>query len=303
MSEHSFDLRAQCEGTTFGLDRRKRPLRLRCRNYAVPGSARCKRHADPSAVGKVEQAYLEAERRKRANRYTRWTVARLARLKEDRQLDLFVWADAYDQEWGRAIRRLIDERIEEEDEPPPYDASDWLWRRYLDRQERRKRDRALFTARLESACASAAERAVLAHGLPSWQTLRSLVYERDGGVCFVCGKPTPWEYYELGHLHDRCAGGSDHPENVVVMCITCNRLQKPVHDSRAEAIAWAKSTRSFNALRRSAPPLREVDWEECLEYWKGLSEQQRHDVVHSAIGWGSMIEDLRRELTVLEDAE
>lgn len=303
MPEHTYESRAQCEGTTFGLDRRKRPVRDRCRNYAVPGSTRCKRHVDPNAVGKVEQAYLEAERRKRANRHARWTVARLARLKEDRQLDLFVWGDAYDLARVATIRRLIDEYVEEDAKPPPYDASDWLWRQYIDRQERRQRDRESFEVRLDAACAAAAERAVLTHGLPSWQTLRSLVYERDGGVCFVCGKSTPWEYYELGHLHDRCAGGSDHPENVVVMCVTCNRLQKPVHHSRADAIAWAKSTRSFNGWRRSAPPLREVEWEECLAYWEGLPEQGRNDVLRSALDWGSMIEDVRRELTVLEDTE
>ena len=71
----------------------------------------------------------------------------------------------------------------------------------------------------------------------SWGAIRSRIWQRDRGVCQVCRERIPTVDYECGHIVDRCAGGSDLDDNLVVMCISCNRF-KPVHASRAEYDAW-----------------------------------------------------------------
>ncbi len=74
----------------------------------------------------------------------------------------------------------------------------------------------------------------------SWDTLRKHVYERDKGVCQVCGEWTAPEIYECGHVIDRCVGGLDELSNLVAMCICCNRL-KPEHATRAAYDEWILS--------------------------------------------------------------
>ena len=71
-----------------------------------------------------------------------------------------------------------------------------------------------------------------------WLHLRALVYERDHGVCQVCGDAIDRDSYECGHIIDRVVGGSDRLSNLVCMCITCNRL-KPLTETREQYIAWA----------------------------------------------------------------
>jgi 5-methylcytosine-specific restriction endonuclease McrA len=73
----------------------------------------------------------------------------------------------------------------------------------------------------------------------SWDQTRQLIWERDGGVCQVCGDAIEWREYECGHIIDRCVGGSDRLSNLVCMCIVCNRL-KPLTKTRAEYLAWAR---------------------------------------------------------------
>lgn len=70
-----------------------------------------------------------------------------------------------------------------------------------------------------------------------WKAIRKQVFQRDGGVCHVCGRDVSWDGYECGHIVDRVCGGTDRPSNLVTMCIICNRL-KPMHESRAEYLAW-----------------------------------------------------------------
>jgi HNH endonuclease len=71
-----------------------------------------------------------------------------------------------------------------------------------------------------------------------WLHLRVLVYERDHGVCQVCGDAIDRDSHECGHIIDRVVGGSDRLSNLVCMCITCNRL-KPLTETREQYIAWA----------------------------------------------------------------
>ena len=58
--------------------------------------------------------------------------------------------------------------------------------------------------------------------------LYNLVYDRDGGKCFICGK-----YIERGtpphHIKYRSQGGEDVMENLVMLCNECHRK---VHDGK-----------------------------------------------------------------------
>jgi 5-methylcytosine-specific restriction endonuclease McrA len=83
----------------------------------------------------------------------------------------------------------------------------------------------------------AAKAALRGTTLP-WLHLRALVYERDRGVCQVCGDAVALDSYECGHIIDRVVGGSDRLSNLVCMCVSCNRL-KPLTETREQYIAWA----------------------------------------------------------------
>lgn len=45
-------------------------------------------------------------------------------------------------------------------------------------------------------------------------------------------------WLERAHLHDRAAGGSDTPDNIVPLCHPCHYAMPQFTDSRDEAIAW-----------------------------------------------------------------
>jgi hypothetical protein len=114
------------------------------------------------------------------------------------------------------------------------------WDRYEAATRRAERDKAINAARFESAITSAhleAGRRMVTAGLPSWVVLRRLIYERDAGICWVCGAVVPDWNYECGHLVDRMVGGLDIPTNLAVMCRFCNRV-KPVTTTIEETIRW-----------------------------------------------------------------
>lgn len=71
----------------------------------------------------------------------------------------------------------------------------------------------------------------------NWKATRRKVFDRDQGVCHVCGSQVAWDNYECGHIIDRVCGGSDRLSNLVTMCVLCNRL-KPMHRTRAEYLDW-----------------------------------------------------------------
>lgn len=77
----------------------------------------------------------------------------------------------------------------------------------------------------------------------SWSRLRRLIYLRDRGRCWVCGRRVSADEADLGHIVDRFRGGSDTPENLVVMCYPCNHLFKPGHNSKEEALHWREMMR------------------------------------------------------------
>ena len=73
----------------------------------------------------------------------------------------------------------------------------------------------------------------------AFRKTRIAVYDRDEGVCQVCKDKVAFEgEYECGHKIDRQVGGSDEPENLVVMCYLCNRT-KPITETMEEYEAWA----------------------------------------------------------------
>jgi len=84
-----------------------------------------------------------------------------------------------------------------------------------------------------------------------WQTLRSEIYNRDNGMCWICNKFVELQDYELGHLVDRCNGGQDIYENLAVMHKGCNN-SKPKHYTLEEAIVWKLRTRYLATERPTA---------------------------------------------------
>lgn len=76
----------------------------------------------------------------------------------------------------------------------------------------------------------------------SWARLRLEVYRRDRGICQVCLAQVG-RRWDTGHLVDRCVGGPDELANLALMCLHCNRLRKPIHRTRAEALAWLREQR------------------------------------------------------------
>ena len=77
---------------------------------------------------------------------------------------------------------------------------------------------------------------------PDWQILRSLIYGRDNGICWICHKFVALHEYDLGHLVDRCNGGLDDYDNLAVMHKKCNQA-KPPHHAMDEHITWLLKTR------------------------------------------------------------
>lgn len=82
-----------------------------------------------------------------------------------------------------------------------------------------------------------------------WLKLRSDIYIRDKGVCWICNEFVELRDYDLGHLIDRCNGGQDDYDNLAVMHHSCN-LSKPRQTSLEEAMRW-KLTPSY--LNRPKP--------------------------------------------------
>jgi hypothetical protein len=82
-----------------------------------------------------------------------------------------------------------------------------------------------------------------------WLKLRSNIYLRDKGICWICNSFVQLCDYDLGHLVDRCMGGQDELDNLVVMHKRCN-LSKPHHNTLEDCLKW-KLTIGFPEYRRS----------------------------------------------------
>lgn len=80
-----------------------------------------------------------------------------------------------------------------------------------------------------------------------WLRLRSDIYIRDKGICWICNEFVDLKDYDLGHLIDKCNGGQDDYDNLAVMHTKCN-LSKPRHTTLEEAMKW-KLTPKYLTLR------------------------------------------------------
>jgi 5-methylcytosine-specific restriction protein A len=59
----------------------------------------------------------------------------------------------------------------------------------------------------------------------AWRKVRAAVIERDGSICRDCGrslKDYPSWYTEVHHIIAVIDGGSDHPSNLVTLCVECH---------------------------------------------------------------------------------
>ena len=92
-----------------------------------------------------------------------------------------------------------------------------------------------------------------------WGRLRRALFLRDRGICQVCLLRVG-RLWDVGHLVDRCMGGEDLLENLVLMCVHCNRTRKPLHRTRDEALAWL-SAQQDSARGRKV----HADWERWCE--------------------------------------
>lgn len=78
----------------------------------------------------------------------------------------------------------------------------------------------------ESALVNICERLPPAMRASAWRMIRSGVIERDGGRCRLCGKDlstVPSWLTEVHHIRPRAEGGSDHPSNLITLCVMCHK--------------------------------------------------------------------------------
>lgn len=79
----------------------------------------------------------------------------------------------------------------------------------------------------------------------TWDEKKLIALYRDGYICRVCYREAIEDEkghhlsFHLGHLIDRCVGGSDDLDNLVIMCTYCN-LNKEFTETIEEYIEWAK---------------------------------------------------------------
>jgi 5-methylcytosine-specific restriction protein A len=60
----------------------------------------------------------------------------------------------------------------------------------------------------------------------AWRAVRDRVVARDGRRCQECGKElgsVPAWLTEVHHIVPKAKGGSDHPSNLMTLCVMCHR--------------------------------------------------------------------------------
>ncbi|MGE5595532.1 MAG: HNH endonuclease [Hyphomicrobiales bacterium] len=58
----------------------------------------------------------------------------------------------------------------------------------------------------------------------AWQRTRREVVERDGHRCVACG--TTGVRFEVDHIVPLACGGSNEPQNLRTLCVTCHRNRR-----------------------------------------------------------------------------
>ncbi len=59
--------------------------------------------------------------------------------------------------------------------------------------------------------------------LPNYRTHRHRLYGEQEGVCVGCETHFPFRVMDVDHILPRVKGGTDHPENLQLLCSGCNR--------------------------------------------------------------------------------
>ena len=59
--------------------------------------------------------------------------------------------------------------------------------------------------------------------LPNYRTHRHRLYGEQEGVCVGCDTHFPFRVMEVDHILPRSLGGTDHPDNLQLLCSGCNR--------------------------------------------------------------------------------
>ncbi|MDK2866232.1 MAG: hypothetical protein PWP51_858 [Clostridiales bacterium] len=74
---------------------------------------------------------------------------------------------------------------------------------------------------------------------------KKYVYERDLGICFICGKPVKRNKMTLDHYYPKSMGGSTEVFNLVCCCKQCNRLKRSQVPKDWEAVNIALFQRAI----------------------------------------------------------
>ncbi|MYE22069.1 MAG: hypothetical protein F4X84_06935 [Synechococcus sp. SB0662_bin_45] len=59
--------------------------------------------------------------------------------------------------------------------------------------------------------------------LPNYRTHRHRLYGEQEGVCVGCDTHFPFRVMDVDHILPRSKGGTDHPDNLQLLCSGCNR--------------------------------------------------------------------------------
>ena len=59
--------------------------------------------------------------------------------------------------------------------------------------------------------------------LPNYRTHRHRLYGEQEGVCVGCETHFPFRVMDVDHILPRSRGGTDHPDNLQLLCSGCNR--------------------------------------------------------------------------------
>ena len=59
--------------------------------------------------------------------------------------------------------------------------------------------------------------------LPNYRTHRHRLYGEQEGVCVGCDTHFPFRVMDVDHMLPRAKGGTDHPDNLQLLCSGCNR--------------------------------------------------------------------------------
>ena len=76
--------------------------------------------------------------------------------------------------------------------------------------------------------------------LPNYRTHRHRLYGEQEGVCVGCNTHFPFRVMDIDHILPRSKGGTDHPDNLQLLCSGCNRSKggKTMAEWRAAQRGW-----------------------------------------------------------------